>query len=473
MHMAEPDLVLRGTATDRISHSPSGLTLPSPHGLPLQQEAPSPAFLAGPQFSPETHSGENPLIGYVPPVLPETELRARLRNRAVPQFENTDCLTPEQKVAALACLPMTYRANTEGARFAQRVIAQVRASLALRNPENPRYARFYYGQADVMHGGRLKPMPDYLGGLSGPGVILAGPSGSGKSALLHRLRFLVGLQPVRLHGKGIAPAEFIFLPMLTLRWPDCGTLAGLLANFRDALIAELGSSQTSEAVFANMTGRRGSSVAIATCIFLNLGLLVVDGMCLRSLRGEFREILDFLSTLKRHSGIPTILSCTYPALQVITRGGSTLANFGSGGHESWDLEPPGTSWEACCKSFWGLGLHDPSIPIPEYLPDLMWCVSRGNMRILTEAFNALHHANVYDPRLPITGTRSTVTDILDVRLRRFKEPLSVLASFQESLVVPRKEDLYAHGDYLPFEAFSDTPGAELARMFTARLPRGA
>lgn len=471
--MAGADSVAAELNMERLTVSSDESALGSDSKVPARHFPSSPALLVGPPISNEEF-GENPVIAHAPPVWDEAQIKSFLQNRAVPRFTNTEVLSQEQKVAALAALPMVYRATNEAARFSQRVVAQVRASLELRNPENPHYARFYYGQADVMHGGRLKPMPAFLGGLSGSGVILAGPSGSGKTALLHRLRCLVGQQPASIHGKRAAPAEFIFLPMLTLRWPDCGTLSGLLSELRDGLIGALGSSQTSEAVFANITGRRGASAAIATCIFLNLGLLVLDGMCLRSLRGEYREILDFLSTFKQHTGIPTILSCTYPALQVIARGGSKLGNFGSAIHESWDLEPPGPSWKACCKSFWGLGLHDPSIPMPEYLPELMWSASNGNMRLLTEAFNALHHANVYDPDLPVRGTNSIITDILEVRLRRFKEPLSVLASFQQSRVVPRKEDLYAYGDYLPFEAFSNTAGSELERLYsTTRLPRGA
>lgn len=403
---------------------------------------------------------ENPLLRLLQSHLPELKVKKLLHHRGVPEVNNINGLSMEQKVLALASLPRAYRPTIDAARFAQRVVTQMHVSLELRNPQDPRYLRFYYDQADVMRGGKIKPMPEFLESLTGAGFLLAGPSGSGKTAFLQRLRALVGERHTKIIGIGDAPAEFIFIPMLILRWPDCGTLFGLLANLRNALIGELGCSQTSENAFANLLGPFGPSAAIATCVFLNLGLLAVDGMCKQSLDGDPKEILDFIATFKSRTGIPTIVCCTYPALQLIARGGSKHASFGSVGQEYWDLEPPGDNWDALCTWFWDLGFHAADAPMPEYLPTMMWQASLGIMRVFTEGFKVILHQAVYEPRYFTKAAASDVAYLLDLRLRIFEEPLMLLRKIQnqkksEPMPNPTPADLY-HADYLPFEAFSGT-----------------
>ncbi|WP_295995137.1 hypothetical protein [Rugamonas sp.] len=403
---------------------------------------------------------ENPLLRLLQSQLPELKVKKLLHHRGVPRVDNNDGLSMEQKLLALASLPRAYRPTIDAARFAQRVVMQMHVSLELRNPQDPRYLRFYYDQADVMRGGKIKPMPEFLESLTGAGFLLAGPSGSGKTVFLQRLRALVGERHTKIIGIGDAPAEFIFVPMLILRWPDCGTLFGLLANLRNALIGELGCSQTSENAFANLLGPFGPSAAIATCVFLNLGLLAVDGMCKQSLYGDPKEILDFIATFKARTGIPTIVCCTYPALQLIARGGSKHANFGSLGQEYWDLEPPGANWDAMCTWFWGLGFHAADIHMPEYLPTMMWGASLGNMRVFAQGFDAILHHAVYEPRFFANAPASEVAYLLGLWLRMFDEPLMLLKRIQnqkksEPMPNPTPADLY-HADYLPFAAFSGT-----------------
>lgn len=416
---------------------------------------------------------ENPLLRLLQSQLPELKVKKLLHHRGVPEVNNIDGLSMEQKVLALASLPRAYRPTIDAARFAQRVVTQMHVSLELRNPQDPRYLRFYYDQADVMRGGKIKPMPDFLESLTGAGFLLAGPSGSGKTVFLQRLRVLVGERHTKITGIGDAPAEFIFIPMLILRWPDCGTLFGLLANLRNALIGELGCSQTSESAFANLLGPFGASAAIATCVFLNLGLLAVDGMCKQSLYGDPKEILDFIATFKARTGIPTIVCCTYPALQLIARGGSKHANFGSVGQEYWDLEPPGANWDAMCTWFWGLGFHAADVPTPEYLPTMMWKASLGIMRVFTEGFKAILHHAVYEPRFFANASASDVAYLLELRLRIFEEPLMALRRIpkekkSETAPNPTPADLY-HADYFPFAAFTETSRELLETKPKARV----
>jgi hypothetical protein len=403
---------------------------------------------------------ENPLLSCVSAVLTEKATRAKLKRRGVPELQHPELASIEQKICGLANISMAYWPTTSAVRFAQRVLAQVHVSLSLRNPEDARYVQFIYEQGSVLRGARVGSAPDFLASTTGAGFILAGPSGSGKTAFLQRLRVLIGTEPSLIQT---SRGQFSFVPMLILRWPDCGKLTGLLSNLREALIGELGLAHAHAGIFSNLVGTNGPNAAIATCIILNLGLLVIDGMCLRSIRAEYLEILDFISTFEERTGIPTVLSCTYPALQVLVRSGSKQANLGGAGQEYWDLEPPGRRWNEICSSFWKLGYQDRSIPVPAYLPELLWESSRGNMRILAQGYAAIHQAVAYQPALAERATRAEIIDVLEVKLRQFREHLAAMAQVQQRNGDVDPEDIWTYADYLPYELFSQLRSLDFQR----------
>ncbi|OWW20767.1 hypothetical protein [Noviherbaspirillum denitrificans] len=412
---------------------------------------------------------ENLLTSCIRKVPSETRAKELLRRRGVPKLEDLEGKSVEDKIAALAYLQYAYNPPLAAARFTQKVLASVRASLLLRNPEDRRYWQFLYQQGQVLRGGRPIAMPQFLRSLQGAGFILAGPSGVGKTALVQRLRALIGQEPVLVNWGGDAPAQMTFIPMVVVKWPECGTLAGLLANFRQVLISEIGPSVATDYHFSNFMGSNGTNAAISAALLLNLGLFVLDGGCIRSLRGEFRDILGFISTLQRNSGIPTLITCTYPVLQAIARSGGAGANTASAHAEFLDLLPPGPLWASYCKFFWNLGLAEPCIPMPGYIPSLMWKFSRGDMGIMSQGFSGLHHALLDHPQL-LAGEALKETDASDIvcmRLRMYEETVKVLELFQTNRAVPL-EDLWAHGDYLPYEAFNETPSRDFERRLSRR-----
>lgn len=407
---------------------------------------------------------ENSLTERIPKIHAASAMKIALRSAGVPRVD-IQAISAEERIAALARLQFAYYPSTAAALFSQKVIAQVRTSLLLRNPEHPRYAKFFFGQADVLGGGRPKPMPSFLHSLQGTGFVLAGPSGSGKSALIQRLRTIFGeAHRITLTGSGIAPAEMRLLPMLVVQWPHCGTLRGLLANFREAIIGELGSAASSDAAFSNFAGPNGTNAVKAACILLNLGLLVVDGACIHHIGRECKDIVQFIASFQQYSGIPTLISCTYPVLQVISRSGGNGANLSSAHAEYVDLVPNDKRWAVYCEFFWKRGLHHPELPMPTYLPSLMWKATRGNMRMLAQGFAGIHYALLDRPKIVEFGapSESDLAGILDLRLRAFGETLRVMELYQVDREAPM-EDIWAHGDYLPYDAFSGTPSREFER----------
>lgn len=404
---------------------------------------------------------ETAMTRQIGPVPSFQDALKRLRFKGVSTLNTTGTVSSEYKLSALMQFSSAYFSSSANVWFAQKIIAMVRASLSLRDPSQPRYSKFIHGQRDVMAGGALKAMPSFLHSLQGAGLLLAGPAGTGKTAFIQRLRACIGEEHTLIRLGGSAPAEMRFLPMLYVRWPDCGTLAGLLGNIRNALISELGSAETDARAFSNFFGKHGQNIAIATCIFLNLGLFVIDGGGIRSLRGEYREILNFVATLQEFSGIPTIVSCTYPVAQALTRLGGRGANQSNVGAEYFDLVPTGKLWNRYCQFAWKLGQFDKSIEMPSHLPDCMWNASLGNFRIATQGFIAIHQALINTPQLTASGTLSqdAILGVLELNLRPFAEPLKVMHQFARDGSVP-DADLWMHGDYLPFEAFSGTPSGD-------------
>jgi hypothetical protein len=385
----------------------------------------------------------------------------KLRFKGNSALNTTGTGLSECKLTALSQFSSAYFPSSRKAWLANSVIAAVRASLSLRDPTQPRYSKFIHGQRDVLAGGQLKPMPSFLHSLQGTGFLFAGPTGTGKTAFIQRLRACIGEEHSIVRLGGAAPAEMRFLPVLYVRWPDCSTLPGLLANIRNALLSEFGSADTDERALANFSGKHGSQAAIATCILLNVGLFVIDGGSIRSLRSDYREILSFVATLQEYSGIPTIVSCTYPLAQAISRLGGRGANQSSAGAEYFDLIPKGKLWTSHCQFAWKLGQFDHKTDIPEHLAQTVWDCSLGNLRIATRSFIAIHRAIINNPGLAASEafSRKVALALLETELRTFAEPLDVVRQFGKDGHVP-DADLWVHGDYLPFQAFNDMPSRD-------------
>lgn len=444
----------------------------------INDEPPTAHLVRGELALPDS---ENLLTCAIPRVPDETTARNLLRRRGMPKPAQPHELSVEDKLMALPRMWYAYNPPIEAIRFAQSVVATVRNSLLLRNPEHPRYARFYHAQAEVLSGKRLIARPSFLSALGGAGMLLAGPTGSGKSALLQRIRSLIGEEHTLLTSKQAdAPAQMIFLPVLIVQWPDCGTLDGLLANIREQLIGELANASTNECVFANFKGSNGSNAAIATCILLNLGLLVVDGCRASSITKDWREISDFIASFSAYSGIPTILSCTYPFQQVVARKGGKGASVTSAATLGLEYLDPGSLWTSYCQFFWNLGLFGGETPLPEFLVSLMWKATRGNLKLAVEGFLGIHRELIQEPAKLQKGgfTEAVAAAMLAKILRFYSEAIKVQALFKmrEETPVESREfipqaDLFTFGDYLPFTAFSNTPSNEFERLIKVEARR--
>ena len=157
-----------------------------------------------------------------------------LRRRAV-EKPSGPVTTTEAKFEALARFPLAFNPSPQAIAFTQKVVATVRESALLRDPAQPAYEKFINQQAAMMHGGPAHSMPTLLQSQQGYGFVLASPTGVGRSAYLQRLHVYLGTNSQFVHPHGDASTQLIFVPMLLVMWPTCGTMRGFLLAMRDAL----------------------------------------------------------------------------------------------------------------------------------------------------------------------------------------------------------------------------------------------
>lgn len=363
-------------------------------------------------------------------------------------------LSDAKKINALSYMHYAFLASTEHADFFAKVVAAIRSSLLLRNPEHTRYLRFYFEQLTTLHLQEEPAAPDFLANFQGAGFIIAGPTGSGKSALIQRIRFLLGSYTIVHANTASGEIELKFVPILVVKWPNCGTLSGLLENIRNAINAELGHNISAVSGLGRVSVNKRGQRIIKLCIALNLGLLVVDGANTNSLNSEIEDIFRFISTLKNYSGIPTLLSCTYPALQALTRSGSVMAHLSSSDVLYNDYISDDEKWKSYTHAMWKLGLH--TLPMPEFLPSLMMEICLGNLQLMVNGMKKIHHSLVgkSDAEKLAKLSSNRISQLLARDFRIFKEPLTVLRAYQEGRILS-KVDVEIYGDFLPFELFSE------------------
>lgn len=405
----------------------------------------------------------NPLTCLLPDVRTIEHATESLRWRGVRRPADPNCIDIGDSIEAYAAFPTAYLATTEAAELYMKILSAVRFSLRLRNPCEIRYARFYWDQGDVMEGSQPPAFPDFLESLVGLSIKLIGVSGAGRTAFLQRLRVAMGRPRYmkRMAGKG--PVEMRFVPMLVVTWPDCSTLSGLVENIGEALMGELSSSKTRKDNFAYFRGKNGASAVIAACIFLNLGLLVIDGGNRYALRSEANEVMDFISNFQRRSGIPVVVSGTYIFEMAFVKRGSKGSKFSTAHAAYFDAmprpSPEGMSdrptiWGQAIEWHWKLGHREMSVPCPRFLSTVVWDYAFGRAQQMCEALDHLHHKILLHPELLADGSLNEDYVRYEVanRLRGFSETARVLTTFRETKHLDR-DDFLVHADHLPYEAF--------------------
>lgn len=406
-------------------------------------------------------------------VPPSDQVRRALQHRGVPADPALLHADTAHKLDAMSSFGSSFLATDETATFVELVLAQVRRHLAAKNFGDEHYRRFYNQTIRVMNGEPLFPLPSSLESLSGSCLALVGPSMTGKTALLQRIRVMLGspfsveARPIT-RWRGSTPATMTFIPSLNLTYPSCNTTHGLLKDLRERLVPCISTDDTPAHVLTDLLGPNGENAAIAACILLNVSLITVDGGNLSSISGNAFEIPAFLLKLNQYSGIPVVLSGTCAYHHYISLAGSRSANlFSELQHHLDPLEEPGVDpdggprkdsiWYQKNLWYWSLGMVSRDIPMPESLPVWTYLAARGREGWLAQGFKALHVELIKKPRLLAPGalTQKEVTRVFELQLRMQKKARQVIAQLQQSNVVEDDADFYDYMDHFPLSFIRD------------------
>ncbi|CAJ0783803.1 AAA family ATPase [Ralstonia chuxiongensis] len=395
------------------------------------------------------------------------ELRMQMFVRPVPPGSELWTADASQRVVALANLPRGFLPFKNTVTFVESVLAGVRDGIVARNFADNRYRRLYYGSSDVLQGRPPRSLPPGPASLVRTGFTLSGPSQTGRTALLQRIRERLG-EHFQEQFESPGPALMSVIPMVYLRFPACGTVAGLLEDLRHGLARELGAEGAPANAFADIRGSAGPNMAIALCTSLNVGLLVVDGACAESLEtGRPRDVLAYLEYFQQSSGIPVLLSGTSAFMHVVEQTGSKGSNLLGGVSLHMEPLPPPPSgvdiaekeirciWSQICRWYWACGVLPPEQVMPSELPTWTYKVCVGRCGWLAKGFVALLTKLIKTPTLLNPGelTEAVVSETFEIALSLQSEARRVAAECMETGTVVDEADFYNYMDHLPNSVF--------------------
>lgn len=397
------------------------------------------------------------------------EVRAELSFKAVPSDPELWLAPREVKLDALRNFTQSYLATKAVVHFVELLRGGARNHLALQEYGNPEYREWFYLVRDFLSGYEPElPRTRATGGASC--MAITGASQTGKTALLQRIRLAMGT-PIALDGGDTSPSIRL-VPVLSVFYPDCNTVEGLLRNIRHALLTEVGGPKADQKRFPEFKGPKGADVAISLCVLLNVCLITVDGASARHATGRSMDVVKFLLRLQSYAGVQVLVAGTPVFMDFLGREGSLSANFFSGRQLSLDpIRPPETNSDGVVNRdgewfqrnlwYWELGLFgQKDIPIPEMLPIWTYEYALGREGWMAQGYAALHTALVNKPRLLEPGrlTRQDVAIEFQLQLRNQGSAIAVVQETEAETPLIDDMDFYDYLDHFPskFIGSSDT-----------------
>lgn len=144
-----------------------------------------------------------------------------------PSFDELyDALISEPAEGTASEARESYMPTSEIVITVGQVFDAIRHALERKDFGDPTFNRYFHALGESFSGNPKVNLPPYPAGLAGVGIRVTGVSRSGKTALLQRLRVLLGPPHYLEFHEGIQ-GRLCFVPMLIVRYPDCGTVKGL------------------------------------------------------------------------------------------------------------------------------------------------------------------------------------------------------------------------------------------------------
>lgn len=397
------------------------------------------------------------------------ELRAKMRNRGVPNDPTLRAADPATKIEALANFCQAYLPLGEVLTFVSTLLAKIREVYRAKQFGGEEFRLYFHANAEVMNGERLRPLPACLSSITGTGFTLTGPSLMGRTATLQRVVAILG-KPFIVEGNHPASRRMWVMPVLYLPYPMCGTLRGLIRDMRQRVLANIGRHNTSINAFSDLDGVNSENVAIALCTLINVGVVVLDGGGFANVSAKTEDIFRFMLKLRQFTGVPVLISGTSAFMYSASYMGNLGSNLFNG--PSLHLDPFGpphqpqdddavpkakSVWQQVNTWLWNQGLLPEYCQMPAALPTWTHQVTFGRFGWLVQGFEALHVALVTTPALQEPGglTEERVKNIFDLRLQLHNGARSAIARLQGVPSGKGKLSFLKNLDHLPSSAFDE------------------
>lgn len=304
-----------------------------------------------------------------------------LTKRAV--TKNTEIIVGDAagNIRKTSQFPSAFFPDGEMVKFAIAMLAAIQDIFRARLFGSPEFLRYFYATARLGKG-LLLALPTCLQDFRGGIFSLIGGSGSGKTEFLRR--FCAGL-PAPFYLK-TAPTPSILgiwiFPCIHLVATRTTSVQDIIRTLHDYFVQHVATEGNFDDPFPGMLkGLHIQNEAVKACIAMNVGMIILDGLCLNNTNARGIQLLEFLHKLRTEGGIPVLISGTAAFAIGVEHESTLFRNLFNGRHHY--LEPrahPSKNdgeYEDIINSFWKSAGTPKGMPTPPGLSSSVHTSTHG------------------------------------------------------------------------------------------------
>lgn len=293
----------------------------------------------------------------------------------------------EYRMSKLDSLQNIYLPTDRHASALQRIVRLIRWGYKYRDPESPVVTQFIYDLVDKGPGPGLSRQG---GGGGAIGLVITGPTGTGKTSFLDRLSVYLGENVIihqKINGRTCRQPQILHL---RVQCPEKSSLGSLTLDILNKIDEQLGTRHALAA--KNLSVPKLSDRVCAMCTTYFVGTLILDDVQhLPPGHADTAAMLNFFTNFMERTGIPLILTGTVKLDILLSAEPSAASKLSAKGKIQFKcLEEESEEWWMLCNTLWMHSITDTLLPMPEELPRELHFYTQGISRILRETMYAIH-----------------------------------------------------------------------------------
>lgn len=405
-----------------------------------------------------------------------SELLRRLERVAIPAEEVSVPGRLAKNAEGKVKYRQSYFSTAQILEFAAAFNASVRDFYRTKQFGNSSYRRYLFETLALRVGDALRPLPACVQEAKGTSFVVVAPAQCGKAALATALERCLP-KPFKIENPPVEGlSEILVYPVIRLKYPRNRKLKGLIKDLRAAILEIASDENTKRGALSEMLEDESGDIAIATCILVNVGGVIIEGATGRKVDyTHTEEILEFLVRLRDKAGVPVMLMCTPAFMHGVKSYGSTygtifegiplyldaletsvekgLATPGSKIPERAAPKVPGDE-EVFVKAFWDSGPSTKGKCMPSWLPQFVVDYCYGRRGWIAQCMEQLD-IELGNPKdtAPAELNKEIVEAIFEYRMKAMKPIRKVLEELETYGFINSKARFLNAVDFLSNEAF--------------------